>query len=398
MIQKHTDGRGGNAPSSEKILNGMRKRKRQDMIFAYAVLIFPVLHFIVFWLCMNVSTVFLSFRSGNMQVGEWNNFRNYTGAFKAIFGIDKNEGMIMNWRALLNTLSLIPLSMLINLPITLIFSFAIFRKIKGYTIYRIVLFLPAMISATVLCFVFKMFINGNQAVFNKLLEAMRLEKIIPTKYSSAKITMFGMLKNSLVLIAVCTGLQAIVPVITGYVVARYKTRLGAVAVQLVIISMVVPAIGSTASTYAFMSAIKLKDKWLGIFLMNAGGLGFGMLLYKNYFSSISWEYAESAFLDGAGNLRVFFSIMYPQALPLIVSMAILNVIGLWNDYMTPYLFLNSKPTVALGVYSIQTRAEQSGAMPQAFAAMTFMTVFVLAIYAGFSKTIMSSMSVGGLKG
>ena len=223
-------------------------------------------------------------------------------------------------------------------------------------------------------------------------------KIFTTKYGTAKITMLGMLKNSLVLIVVCTALQAIVPVITGYVVARYKTKLGAVAIQLVIISMVVPAIGSTASTYAFMSAINLKDKWLGIFLMNAGGLGFGMLLYKNYFSSISWEYAESAFLDGAGNLRVFFSIMYPQALPLIISMAILNVIGLWNDYMTPYLFLNSKPTVALGVYSVQTTAERSGAMPQAFAAMTFMTVFVLAIYASFSKTIMSSMSVGGLKG
>lgn len=223
-------------------------------------------------------------------------------------------------------------------------------------------------------------------------------RIFTTKYGSAKITMFGMLKNSFILIIVCTALQAIVPVITGYVVARYKTKLGAVAVQLVIISMVVPAIGSTASTYSFMSAIKLKDKWLGIFLMNAGGLGFGMLLYKNYFSSISWEYAESAFLDGAGNLRVFFSIMYPQALPLIVSMAILNVIGLWNDYMTPYLFLNSKPTVALGVYSIQTRAERNGAMPQAFAAMTFMTIFVLIIYAAFSKIIMSSMSVGGLKG
>ena len=258
----------------------------------------------------------------------------------------------------------------------------------------------------VLVWMFCNSIRPQKSYFNNVLAFWNLKgatfdnyvKIFTTKYSSAKITMFGMLKNSLVLIAVCTGLQAIVPVITGYVVARYKTGLGAVAVQLVIISMVVPAIGSTASTYAFMSAIKLKDKWLGIFLMNAGGLGFGMLLYKNYFASISWEYAESAFLDGAGNLRVFFSIMYPQALPLIVSMAILNVIGLWNDYMTPYLFLNSRPTVALGVYSIQTRAEQSGAMPQAFAAMTFMTVFVLAIYAGFSKTIMSSMSVGGLKG
>lgn len=284
------------------------------------------------------------------------------------------------------------------------------RPSAGDIVYKILvtagIFLFSLSFLFVLVWMFCNSIRPQKSYFNNVLAFWNLKgatfdnyvKIFTTKYSSAKITMFGMLKNSLVLIAVCTGLQAIVPVITGYVVARYKTRLGAVAVQLVIISMVVPAIGSTASTYAFMSAIKLKDKWLGIFLMNAGGLGFGMLLYKNYFSSVSWEYAESAFLDGAGNLRVFFSIMYPQALPLIVSMAILNVIGLWNDYMTPYLFLNSKPTVALGVYSIQTRAEQSGAMPQAFAAMTFMTVFVLAIYAGFSKTIMSSMSVGGLKG
>ena len=289
------------------------------------------------------------------------------------------------------------------------------REIKsrlhaGDVVYKILvtagILLFSLSFAFVLVWMLCNSVRPQKSYFNDVLAFWNLKgatfdnyvRIFTTKYGSAKITMFGMLKNSFILIIVCTALQAIVPVITGYVAARYKTKLGAVAVQLVIISMVVPAIGSTASTYSFMSAIKLKDKWLGIFLMNAGGLGFGMLLYKNYFSSISWEYAESAFLDGAGNLRVFFSIMYPQALPLIVSMAILNVIGLWNDYMTPCLFLNSKPTVALGVYSIQTRAERNGAMPQAFAAMTFMTIFVLIIYAAFSKTIMSSMSVGGLKG
>ena len=289
------------------------------------------------------------------------------------------------------------------------------REIKsrlhaGDVVYKILvtagILLFSLSFAFVLVWMLCNSVRPQKSYFNDVLAFWNLKgatfdnyiRIFTTKYGSAKITMFGMLKNSFILIIVCTALQAIVPVITGYVAARYKTKLGAVAVQLVIISMVVPAIGSTASTYSFMSAIKLKDKWLGIFLMNAGGLGFGMLLYKNYFSSISREYAESAFLDGAGNLRVFFSIMYPQALPLIVSMAILNVIGLWNDYMTPYLFLNSKPTVALGVYSIQTRAERNGAMPQAFAAMTFMTIFVLIIYAAFSKTIMSSMSVGGLKG
>lgn len=223
-------------------------------------------------------------------------------------------------------------------------------------------------------------------------------KIFTTQYGRARTTMWGMLKNSFILIAVCTIMQAVIPVITGYVLARYKTKLGSFAVSLVVVSMVVPAIGSTASTYTFMTELGLKDTWIGIFIMNAGGLGFGTLLYRNYFSSIPWEYAESAFMDGAGNLRVFFNIMYPQTMPLIISMSILNVIGLWNDYMTPYLFLNSKPTVALGVYTIQTTAEQKDTMPQAYAAMTFMTVFVLIIYASFSKTIMTSMSVGGLKG
>ena len=172
------------------------------------------------------------------------------------------------------------------------------RPSAGDIVYKILvtagILLFSLSFLFVLVWMFCNSIRPQKSYFNNVLAFWNLKgatfdnyvKIFTTKYSSAKITMFGMLKNSLVLIAVCTGLQAIVPVITGYVVARYKTGLGAIAVQLVIISMVVPAIGSTASTYAFMSAIKLKDKWLGIFLMNAGGLGFGMLLYKNYFSGI----------------------------------------------------------------------------------------------------------------
>lgn len=176
---KKDDGAAAVAPSQIAI-DGMKKKRHRDMIFAYSVLIWPVIHFLIFWVAMNISTIFLSFRYGNLTVGGWNHGANYMGAFKAILGIDANEGMIMNWRALLNNLSLIPLSMLINLPITLIFSFAIFRKIKGYKIYQVTLFLPAMISATVLCFVFKMVINGNDAILNRILTAQGLEHIIPT--------------------------------------------------------------------------------------------------------------------------------------------------------------------------------------------------------------------------
>lgn len=164
---------------TEKRYDGMRKKAMRDKLFAYGVLIWPVVHFIIFWLCMNASTVVLSFRTGDLQVGAWNDFNNFKGAFRAIFGIDKNEGQIINWRATLNTLSLIPLSLCINLPITLIFSYAIFRKIRGYRFYRIILFLPAMISATVLCYVFKSFITGRDALFNRFLTKMGAGNSIP---------------------------------------------------------------------------------------------------------------------------------------------------------------------------------------------------------------------------
>ena len=78
---------------TKKRLDGMKKKVLRDKIFAYCVLIWPVVHFIVFWLCMNVSTVVLSFRTGDLKVGAWNGWKNYEGAFRAIFGIDKNEGL-----------------------------------------------------------------------------------------------------------------------------------------------------------------------------------------------------------------------------------------------------------------------------------------------------------------
>ncbi len=280
----------------------------------------------------------------------------------------------------------------------------------GDMVYKILvsigIFLFAASFVFILVFMVCNSVRTQKSYFNKPYAFWELKgssfkhyiEIFEMRIGISRTSLLGMMKNSLILIVMSVSLSSVVPVITGYVLARYQTKLGNFAVNLIILSMVVPAIGSTASTYALMVQTKLIDTWIGLFILYSGGLGFGTLLYKNYFASISWEYAESAFLDGAGNLTVFFRIMYPQAIPLIVSMGILGVIGLWNDYMTPYLYLNSKPPVALGVYNIQLDAESTGAYPQAFAAMSFMTVFVLVIYACFSKTIMSSMSVGGLKG
>lgn len=205
-----------------------------------------------------------------------------------------------------------------------------------------------------------------------------------------------MISNSAIYVIGTVLLAVLFPNISGYIVAKYKFKLNGFITNLAIVTMVIPTIGSVTTTYRFLDSINLLGEFSGVFLMSAGGFGFSFLLFRNFYASIPWEYAESAFLDGASNGRVFISIMAPQARPIIVSIAIVSFISCWNDYYTPYMFLNEYPTVAYGLNAIYTKYSTS--MPYVFAAMTFTTGVVLVIFCCFSKTIMNSMSAGGLKG
>lgn len=231
---------------------------------------------------------------------------------------------------------------------------------------------------------------------------MKWESIVKNYTKAFTYKAFGttampeMIKNSAIYVAGTVFLAVLFPNISGYIVAKYKFKLNGFITNLAIVTMVIPTIGSVTTTYRFLESIGLLGSFWGVFLMSAGGFGFGFLLFRNFYAAIPWEYAESAFLDGASNWRVFISIMAPQARPIIVSIAIVSFISCWNDYYTPYMYLNDYPTVAFGLNAIYSKYQNS--MPYVFAAMTFTTGVVLVLFCCFSKMIMNSMSAGGLKG
>ncbi len=219
------------------------------------------------------------------------------------------------------------------------------------------------------------------------------------KIGRSKTTVFIAVGNSLLQMVPPLILGCFLPSITGFVGAKYRFVGKELITTLVIISMTIPSISATTSTYKFINDIGLYDSFFSVYLMNASGLGFGFLLYRNFFAAIPWEYAEAAYIDGAGNWTIYLKIFLPQAVPLLVSTAIMGVIGYWNDYSTPYLYLPSHPTIAVFVDTIYTTFVKQGAdYPKIFAVMSFSTAVTLIIYAAFSKTIMTSMSAGGIKG
>ena len=205
-----------------------------------------------------------------------------------------------------------------------------------------------------------------------------------------------MIVNSLVYVVGSLIITTAMPCITGYIFAKYQFKIRTLLLNIIVLMMVIPTVGSMVVTYRFLDSLGLVNNgFWAILLMSSGGLGFGALMYRNYFAAIPWSYAESAFLDGAGNFTVFIRIMLPQAVPLIVSLCIMGFIGTWNDFMTPYIYANKSPTLAVGLQ--QLTVDSKIAEPSAFAAMTFSTVIVLIVFCCFSDMIMNNMSAGGLK-
>lgn len=193
-------------------------------------------------------------------------------------------------------------------------------------------------------------------------------------------------------------LAVTIPSLTAYIIAKYEFKIKKFIYNVSIISFIIPTVGSVATTYKLMTSLSLTNTYAGMFLMAAGGFGLGFLLFKNFFAAIPWEYAESAFLDGASDLKVFIYIMYPQALPILTAIAITAFIGCWNDYSTAYIFMNKRPTISYGVSELYNKMEISLELPVAFAGMTVLATVSLLVFTVFNKMIMSNFSAGGLKG
>ncbi len=166
------------ALSKKKLFGGEKRRK--DLLFCLIVLIWPIIHFAVFTVGMNVSTIRNAFFTENLYgVESFVGWKNFSDVFQMFSG-GKLQGVI-SVHALPNVMYLMFLCLFVNMPITLLFSFMIARQIKGYSFYRITLFIPAVLPAIVLCLSFKMSLDYNYGILAELFRAVGLGKIIPTQ-------------------------------------------------------------------------------------------------------------------------------------------------------------------------------------------------------------------------
>lgn len=195
-----------------------------------------------------------------------------------------------------------------------------------------------------------------------------------------------------------TVLTVLFSSMTAYVMAKYKFAGKEVIYTIVIISLIVPIVGTLPATLQLLRNVGIYNTPIAVLFLSSGGFGMNFLLLFSFFKGLPWSYAEAAYIDGASDFKIFVRIMLPLAKGPITAIAIITFIGMWNDYVNPALFLPKMPTLAVGLQQMIEDLTNKHEYPHIFSGVVIALIPVMAVYIGFSKIIMSNTSVGGLKG
>ena len=214
-----------------------------------------------------------------------------------------------------------------------------------------------------------------------------------------EVTFWEMILNSVYQAFGYQILNILASIFVAYPLARYNFPLKKFFYGLLIFKITIPIIGGGAAGYKLLRALGMINNPATFALTFFMGFDLNALIMYGYFKGISKEYDEAAYIDGANRLQTLFRVVLPQAMPCIIALYVSCVMGRWNDYSTPLIYLPKFPNLALGIFEFEKSAlfiRNGTAM--FFGAVILSSIVPLGLFAAAQKLMLTNVSVGGLKG
>ncbi len=185
----------------------------------------------------------------------------------------------------------------------------------------------------------------------------------------------------------------------GYAFARFPIRENKLFFGIVLSSIMIPYIITIIPFYLLIKNLSLTDRHILWLIYGLGGQPFMIYLFRQFFSTIPRSFNESALMDGAGRLQIFFRIMLPLVKSGTIITAIFAFQWTWQNYIMPSLFLSStKTTLAVKLNSAYVDIQQNILFGPLMAGVLYYVLVPVAVYFIFQRQIMSGLLQGGLKG
>lgn len=208
------------------------------------------------------------------------------------------------------------------------------------------------------------------------------------------------LLNTLIVSIPSVTLSTLFSAAASYAIVRCPNAVNRLIYKIFIAGLLIPGNVSLIALYKLMQGLHLNNSLLGLIVLGCSGVSLmSIFLLKNFLmSSVTIEIEEAADVDGCGVLRKFFVIVLPLLRPVLATNMIISLVGVWNDYMNPALFLqdDTKYTLLLEVY------QNVGQFSTDWLTMFNMLVLGIApltlLFLILQKHIIAGVAAGAVKG
>ncbi|MDW6062522.1 carbohydrate ABC transporter permease [Streptomyces sp. FXJ1.4098] len=207
--------------------------------------------------------------------------------------------------------------------------------------------------------------------------------------------------NSLLYAGVGGALSTLVSASAGYALAKFEFRGGRIFFVAILVGLLIPGITLAVPQYLLLSDLQLAGTQWSVLLPSVLS-PFGIYLCRVYAASaIPTQILEAARIDGAGEWRIFRSVVFPLMGPGMVTVFLLQFVGIWNNFLLPYIMLSDTRTFPLTV-GLNSLLERGSGSPSLYtlaitgAALAIVPLIVLVLF--LQRFWRLDLIAGGVKG
>jgi len=208
----------------------------------------------------------------------------------------------------------------------------------------------------------------------------------------------GAMLNSLIITGFALFFVVVIGSSAGYSIARFSGKFNSVVFNILLVSMMIPAIIITVPLYTLMRSIHgINTHWAMILLMTTNAMPLSVFLYTSFIKMLPREVEEAAIMDGCTYFSAFWRVTFPVLRPVTAAVVILSGLSIWNNYAQALFFLQKSEmhTIPLAVsmffqrygaqWNVMAAAAVIGLSPAVVAFLVFQKQFIKGIMAGAVK-------------
>lgn len=204
-------------------------------------------------------------------------------------------------------------------------------------------------------------------------------------------------KNSILMATTVVICQVLTGSLAGYAFAKLPFKLSKPIFFLFLCSMMIPSEATIVSNFLTLAAFRLTNTFFSVIVVSLVSM-FSVFLFRQFYKTIDNALLEAAYIDGAGDLRVYWSIILPLSKSAIATVAIIGFIGNWNSYMWPKVVATKESlrTVQTGLRMLM-QSDFGDDWGSIMAAATLITMPMILFFVCLQRYFVQGITKVGLK-